>query len=192
MFSIASHRFRKTWFASFSLSSALILIRCLRYWVSTVPKKFLYSWSRRFTYGCVCSFCWRSRERASSGTSSFRRLLILPSTGSKRLCSIFSYTEESLWSIVITRDGTIPKSFKAAIYSVVVGQPSRIQPFVRQSGFSSLVLTKLIMKSFGNGLQDSKIERYSDARALSLSFLMKSLMRWDTLTYWTLNFSARF
>lgn len=78
---------------------------------------------------------------------------------------------------MITREGTIPKSLSAAIYSVVVGQPSRIQPLVRQSGFSKRVLTKSIMNSLGKGLQDSRMVRYSDARTLSLSFLMKSLIR---------------
>ena len=93
--------------------------------------------------------------------------------------------------MVITRDGIIPKSLRAAIYSVVVGQPSRIQPLVRQSGLSRRVLTKSMMKSLGKGLQDSRIERNSAARALSLSFLMKSLIRCDTFTYCTLNLSAR-
>jgi|LauGreDrversion4_2_1035121.scaffolds.fasta_scaffold201534_1 hypothetical protein len=92
--------------------------------------------------------------------------------------------------MVITREGMIPKSLSAAIYSVVVGQPSRIQPFVRQSGLSRRVFTKSIMNSFGNGLQDSRMVRYSYARALSLSFLMKSLIKWETLTYCTLNLSA--
>ena len=79
--------------------------------------------------------------------------------------------------MVITREGTMPKSLRAVIYSVVVGQPSRIQPFVRQTGFSRRVFTKSMMNLLGKGLQDSRRERISIARSLFLSFLMKSLIR---------------
>lgn len=74
--------------------------------------------------------------------------------------------------MVMTSDGTMPMSFRAVIYSVVVGQPSRIHPFVRQSGLSNLVFTRLMRKSFGKGLQDSKRVRNSPALTLSFSFLM--------------------
>ena len=71
------------------------------------------------------------------------------STGSNLLYSIFSYTEESLWSKVITNEGVMPSSFKVEICSFVVGQPSRIHPLILQSGFSNLVFTRSMINSLG-------------------------------------------
>jgi hypothetical protein len=50
---------------------------------------------------------------------------------------------------VITSEGIKPRSFKAAICSLVVGQPSKIHPLILQSGFSNLVLTRSIISSLG-------------------------------------------